>query len=107
MRLRNRNIMNAPDVLKTLHAAESAKVVAVHLEAISHCLLRRNALRRAVPPELAPRLLIPQGQGHVLGGHGSSDWSASESPAGSAPRDLKMPSRLWIVNSAATGRFVS
>ena len=41
-------IMDAGDVIETARAAPRATIVAVHLEALNHCLLTREALRTAV-----------------------------------------------------------
>jgi L-ascorbate metabolism protein UlaG (beta-lactamase superfamily) len=40
--------MDADDVIATARAAPRATVVAVHLEAVNHCLLRRDELRAAL-----------------------------------------------------------
>lgn len=38
--------MNSKDVINTITASQSAKVVAVHMETINHCLLKRDDLRK-------------------------------------------------------------
>ena len=40
--------MDAGDVLRVTEAAPDAHVIAVHLEAINHCLVGRDELRAAV-----------------------------------------------------------
>jgi L-ascorbate metabolism protein UlaG (beta-lactamase superfamily) len=52
--------MDAADVLQVGKAAPKARVIAVHMEAINHCVLTRAALRAA-----APTVSIP-GDGDVL-----------------------------------------
>jgi len=52
--------MAADDVIETARAAPHAEIVAVHLEAINHCLEDRAALASAVEAAgLAGRVLIP------------------------------------------------
>jgi len=52
--------MDGDDVLKVCEAAPASTVVAVHMEAINHCLLTRSALRAAVKGSRQPtRVLIP------------------------------------------------
>lgn len=52
--------MTAGDVLKVAEAAPHAKIVAVHMDAINHCLLTRAMLRRTVAEAgLTDRILIP------------------------------------------------
>jgi L-ascorbate metabolism protein UlaG (beta-lactamase superfamily) len=51
--------MNARDLDRICRRAPQAKVVAVHMEALNHCLLTRDELRRAIagkPYELAVRI---------------------------------------------------
>jgi L-ascorbate metabolism protein UlaG (beta-lactamase superfamily) len=58
--------MNAEDVIRVCHTASTAQVVAVHMETINHCLLRRADLRTAVAVEnLAQQVRIPD-DGDVL-----------------------------------------
>jgi L-ascorbate metabolism protein UlaG (beta-lactamase superfamily) len=53
-------IMDADDVVETARAAPRATVVAVHLEALNHCPLRRDELRAAVDAAgVGARVLIP------------------------------------------------
>lgn len=53
--------MTAEDVMAVCVAAPEAKVVAVHMEAINHCLLMREELRRAmVRGGAAERVSIPE-----------------------------------------------
>ena len=53
-------IMDAGDVIETARAAPRATIVAVHLEALNHCLLTREALRTAVDEAgVGGRVLIP------------------------------------------------
>lgn len=52
--------MTTEDVLKVAAAAPTARVMAVHMDTINHCLLTRAALRRAVDEEgLSGRILVP------------------------------------------------
>lgn len=52
--------MSAEDVAKVCRAAPSARIIAVHMEAINHCLLTRSALREHLNAEgLAGRVEIP------------------------------------------------
>lgn len=52
--------MDGDDVLEVCRAAPKAKVVAVHLEAINHCILTRSALRDALARSpLKPSVIIP------------------------------------------------
>ena len=53
-------IMDADAVVETARAAPRATVVAVHLEALNHCLLTRETLRAAVDEAgVGGRVLIP------------------------------------------------
>jgi L-ascorbate metabolism protein UlaG (beta-lactamase superfamily) len=53
-------IMDAEGVIETARAAPRATVVAVHLEALNHCPLRRSELRAAVDEAgVGGRVLIP------------------------------------------------
>lgn len=60
-------IMDAEQTLTTVHAAGEAIVVAVHLEALDHCSVSREALRQMAEEKgISPkRLLIPE-DGAVL-----------------------------------------
>jgi|1186.fasta_scaffold24247_3 L-ascorbate metabolism protein UlaG (beta-lactamase superfamily) len=59
-------IMDADDVVATARAAPRATVVAVHLEALNHCPLRRAELRAAVDEAgVGGRVVIP-GDGETL-----------------------------------------
>jgi L-ascorbate metabolism protein UlaG (beta-lactamase superfamily) len=52
--------MDADDVASVCEAAPDALVVAVHMEAMNHCLLTRDGLRAALAERgLADRVLIP------------------------------------------------
>jgi hypothetical protein len=52
--------MTADDVIRTARAAPQATVVAVHLEALSHCPMRREELRSDLrSAELDGRVLVP------------------------------------------------
>ena len=52
--------MDADDVVATARAAPDAIVVAVHMEAVNHCLLDRAALTERLAAEgLAERVLVP------------------------------------------------
>ena len=52
--------MTADDVIRTARAAPEATVVAVHLEALSHCPMRREELRSDLrSAELDGRVLVP------------------------------------------------
>ena len=58
--------MDAADVLQVCQAAPKARVIAVHMEAINHCVLTRAALREAVSTSpQKPTVSIP-GDGEVL-----------------------------------------
>lgn len=53
--------MNEHDVTKVCQAAPHASIVAVHMEAINHCLLTRDELRNHLANKsLAHRVIIPQ-----------------------------------------------
>jgi len=53
--------MTAADVLATAKAAPQARVAAVHLEAVNHCLLSRPELRAATEREgIARRVEVPE-----------------------------------------------
>jgi len=59
--------MDADDVVAVARAAEDAEVVAVHMEAINHCLLTRAELRARIAAEgLADRVHVPE-DGTALG----------------------------------------
>jgi L-ascorbate metabolism protein UlaG (beta-lactamase superfamily) len=59
-------IMDAAGVVETARAAPRATVVAVHLEALNHCLLSRAELRAAVDQAgVGERVVIP-GDGETL-----------------------------------------
>jgi L-ascorbate metabolism protein UlaG (beta-lactamase superfamily) len=52
--------MDADDVIATARAAPRAAIVAVHMEAINHCALRRDELRAAVDEAgVGARVVIP------------------------------------------------
>ena len=52
--------MTAADVISVCRAAPQAKIIAVHMEAINHCLLTRQELRaQAQAATLTPQLFIP------------------------------------------------
>jgi L-ascorbate metabolism protein UlaG (beta-lactamase superfamily) len=55
-------IMDAEQTLTTARSAPLAKVVAIHLEALDHCGVSRDALRQMAQKEAIPqsRLIIPQ-----------------------------------------------
>lgn len=53
--------MDAADVLEVCAAAPEAEVIAVHIEAINHCILTRSGLRDALDKSRAkPRVRIPR-----------------------------------------------
>ena len=53
--------MNAADVISVCRASAEAQVIAVHMEAINHCLLTRQQLAaEAHAVGMARRLLVPQ-----------------------------------------------
>jgi L-ascorbate metabolism protein UlaG (beta-lactamase superfamily) len=53
-------IMDAADVIETARAVPDATIVAVHLEALNHCVLSRASLRAAVDAAgVGERVLIP------------------------------------------------
>lgn len=59
--------MDADDVVGVARAAPGAEVVAVHMEAVNHCLLTRDELRARVEAEgLADRVHVPE-DGTALG----------------------------------------
>ena len=60
--------MEAGDVIAVAEAAPSARVVAVHIEAINHCLETRAALRAAAVAAagVADRVAVPA-DGESLG----------------------------------------
>jgi L-ascorbate metabolism protein UlaG (beta-lactamase superfamily) len=52
--------MTAEDVAQVCNSAPQATVIAVHMEAINHCLLTRTGLRNSLAEQgLAERVLIP------------------------------------------------
>ena len=52
--------MTAKDVIRTINALPSAKVVAVHMETVNHCLLTRGNLKKELETaRLSRRCLIP------------------------------------------------
>ena len=52
--------MDVPDVLQVCEAAPAATIVTVHMEAINHCLLTRQALEQAIAASRhRPRVRIP------------------------------------------------
>lgn len=54
-------IMGVADVLRVCEAAPRATIVAVHLEAVNHCLLTRDRLRASVGrPSTTTTVLIPR-----------------------------------------------
>ncbi|POT58487.1 hypothetical protein C3432_11410 [Citrobacter amalonaticus] len=54
-------IMGAEDVLKTHFALPDARIVATHMEAINHCLLKRSALRDyARDNQIAEFVTVPE-----------------------------------------------
>ncbi|WP_436858894.1 MBL fold metallo-hydrolase [Citrobacter tructae] len=59
-------VMGAEDVLKTHFTLPEAKIVAIHMEAINHCLLTRAALRNyARDNQIAEYLQVPE-DGDIL-----------------------------------------
>jgi hypothetical protein len=53
--------MDADDVCHLAQSAPSAQVVAVHMEAINHCLLTRDDLRQELAGAgLAARVMVPE-----------------------------------------------
>jgi L-ascorbate metabolism protein UlaG (beta-lactamase superfamily) len=56
---RHRLIMDADDVERLLSAAPESTVIAVHLEAISHCVSTRSDLRRRFAPAYGSRFVAP------------------------------------------------
>lgn len=60
--------MNADDVIRTCQAAPHSRVIAVHMEAINHCLLTRSDLAfQLESARLADKVAIPQDGEWVLG----------------------------------------
>ena len=52
--------MTAYDVVKVCRKAPQAKIIAVHMEALNHCLLSRAALRSHLEQEeLSEQVFIP------------------------------------------------
>jgi L-ascorbate metabolism protein UlaG (beta-lactamase superfamily) len=54
-----RLVMDGDDVEHVLSAAPASTVVAVHLEALSHCVSTRSALQQSLQPRYGSRLLAP------------------------------------------------
>lgn len=54
--------MTAADVIKTIQHQPSAKVIAVHMGAINHCYLSREALRAALAEENLSAIVPEQGE---------------------------------------------
>jgi L-ascorbate metabolism protein UlaG (beta-lactamase superfamily) len=53
--------MNIDDVLKVCEQSKTATVICVHMEAVNHCYLRRDSLRRAITREGEDhRCLVPE-----------------------------------------------
>jgi len=53
--------MTAEDVLRVCHAVPERRVIAVHMEAVNHCLLTRGELRTRIEEEgLMDRVFIPE-----------------------------------------------
>lgn len=53
--------MTADEVIRVAHALPNAKVIAVHMDTINHCLLTREMLTAAVAEAgLSERVLVPQ-----------------------------------------------
>jgi L-ascorbate metabolism protein UlaG (beta-lactamase superfamily) len=64
---KSRLIMDADDVERVLDAAERSAVVAVHLEALSHCLATREELRRRFADGYGSRFVAPDdGRRHAF-----------------------------------------
>lgn len=61
-----RLIMDGDDVERVLQAAPGSTVIAVHLEAISHCVLTRSDLRTRFEPSFGSRFRAPL-DGEVIG----------------------------------------
>ncbi|PZR25264.1 MAG: hypothetical protein DI535_18790 [Citrobacter freundii] len=54
-------IMNIDDVLKVCAKSKTAKIICVHMEAINHCYLRRDSLRRAIESQgESHRCFVPE-----------------------------------------------
>jgi L-ascorbate metabolism protein UlaG (beta-lactamase superfamily) len=54
-----RLIMDGDDVERVLQAVSTSTVVAVHLEALSHCVSTRSQLTQRLEPRYGSRLLVP------------------------------------------------
>lgn len=53
--------MTAADVIKTIEASPSAKIIAVHMETVNHCRLKRPDLRKALEEkDFGGRYIIPE-----------------------------------------------
>lgn len=53
--------MNADDVISICRYAPDSQIIAVHMEAINHCLLTRDQLRQSLEAEgLSHRVIIPE-----------------------------------------------
>jgi hypothetical protein len=59
--------MTADDVIAVANAAPAARIVAVHMESINHCVLRRADLAAALVREgMASRVSVPADGERVL-----------------------------------------
>ncbi|HWV65006.1 MBL fold metallo-hydrolase [Chitinophaga sp.] len=54
--------MTADDVIKTIRHPSQPKVIAVHMDAINHCYLSKEALRAAVAAEQLTAIIPEQGE---------------------------------------------
>jgi len=52
--------MGVSDIAKVSKAAPKAKIMAVHMDTINHCLLTRSKLRKALDETGLKGILIPQ-----------------------------------------------
>jgi L-ascorbate metabolism protein UlaG (beta-lactamase superfamily) len=52
--------MGVSDITKVYQAASKAKIIAVHMDTINHCLLTRSALRRSLhKTDMESKIIIP------------------------------------------------
>jgi L-ascorbate metabolism protein UlaG (beta-lactamase superfamily) len=58
--------MTKEDVKNTLDGLEKGKVIAVHMDTVNHCLLKKQDLRTYLPVEISKRKLIIPEDGEVI-----------------------------------------
>jgi len=52
--------MGASDIIKVSKAAPKAKIIAVHMDTVNHCLLTRSELKKALDEVGVKGIAIPQ-----------------------------------------------